>query len=218
MNGMIGFNPEVAINFVKQLNQIDDRRWQMYVNYVNNIHNLIAETWYAPTAVSTMIEIDTAFSDACNQVGHVLFAISQDVRYAFYLWCRDTQTDPSNYPFPQGNTPPTSDQKEMEYYRSDGFVGVIAENIPQITSGVKNWQTQMNDLLNTCSSAINSCSNMFYGGQQMETAIEWLNKAKTLANQKIDETTNLLLDEMQKTEEKYKQTAQANAQRFAGGN
>ena len=237
MNGVVGFNPDVAVNFNKELNNLYNQGRSLHKYYMENIYELITYSWYAPEAVEMDFEITRGFNSIDARASFLDINLRLYCRDALSNWCRTTQTDMQNYPlvYPDGycSNPyriykgdsgivyeeqrNLTDRKILSK-RSDGFVGVISENIPIINDHIRLYNRLMIELLDNYEELINRHQDMLLGEHQMEHLMNLLKDDRRQFEIYLPYLTSSIIHKMSETKEKYEQVARSNASMFASGN
>ena len=236
MNDMVGFNPEVVVNFNKELNNLYEQSRNIYDYYVHNIYELITYSWYAPEAVEMDEYIKSSFLQVEGRMYSIDTMLRSQSRRALKEWCEATQT-PYNYSLPdpdgfdwfaykynmatkeyENYNYPTFTDRKMLSKRFDGFVGVISENISIIAEHIKIYQNLTLEALGYYKELLARHESMFEGYSQMYNLETLFFDLNGRASNILSIVAANITGKMNETKEKYEQVARSNASMFSSGN
>ena len=213
-----GFNPRFVEMILNDLQVYTTEILGIYYrDFQNDVIVPLSETWYAPEA---QIVVRNKVGEIKAKVGGdfvqgVLF-INDCINQGAISWANAVGD--------------TFSRKNLDYdtvgcilddliIKSDnnGFRGIISEKVGDINVNIEKLRIRTTEAVTKMINSVSAC-DAFIGAQQMEDIVQTLRNQQTTLTKYILEDINELKSTVDVTMDKYQQTAQTNAQRFASGN
>ena len=214
-NNTYGFNPEGITQAFNQIQSAFNDLDRNFTNGVDRCLTKLSNNWFSPEAMT--------FGEWAHDKSFTTYSINIVGKFSQRMtmltavcneWARTVGSD---YRCPSHNSPATSWQQVMFKDNKNGFVGVYSQNIQDINVDFRNVLNQFDTDSAKIINIIQS-NPTFYGANQVESFINDVKSWKTTVTSLIQEIFNEMTTRVKETDEKYKSTAQANAQRFSSGN
>ena len=222
-NGALGFNPEEVKQTVREIRQIFDEIYRCNYAIKNGPLHQLESSWFAPQAVS----FGQFFNSRASELGNKIYFMQQDLAVciisAFNAWANATQSQESNFDYDIRSVDSKIYTISSEFFPDkNGFIGIshfsgssflITDTVSDFTKYYERIQEELGKLELAVAK-----HNGFVGGDQAANLKVRINEMKANVGLLVEELKLFITNKVKETEEKYMQTAQANAQRFASGN
>lgn len=217
ISGVQGFN-KILINDI--INEICDSYEELQnvanIDFQNKVIEKLEQAWFAPEAVTIVSQIVEREKDILYKAYSLYCSLYKSVVIAAQKWSfavGDSEFMPSR------GEPIYSPIVDASGMKSDnnGFRGIYSDEIESISTELVKINLEIKEILGNMEAFI-AKDTYFYGESQNEN-LEALVKNMSLQIQNLtSENYNSIIEGVKETKEKYTGTAQANAQRFSGGN
>ena len=219
-NSALGFNPDEVKQTVREIRQIFDEIYRCNYEVKNGPLNNLEGRWYAPEAV----EFGRFFNDRASTLGSKILFMERDLSTcifsAYNSWSIATQSP--NYSRADFEIRPVDNRTYtiVSEFVADknGFVGITdVSYISTIISDFSKIYGRLEEELGKLENTI-VLHDGFVGGEQSTNLQIRVREAKASVALLVEEIKLQITNKVKETEQRYTQTAQANAQRFSSGN
>ena len=225
MNGMVGYNPEIAKKAEECIWNYGGYCCNSFCSVSDKMVSGLMKSWYAPESKSIVQSFIDSFmdlrSDSVNRIGSDSFpgGILEKVRSACKKWA---ETVGETYQIKYSGTSPNKffmgdASAWMKDSSEDGFRGIISQGIDDVLSELKNFRAEFTERTQQTVAELKSYDFLF-GADQLQNFMLIIDSNLKIVQSKLEEIMETISKSAEETKEKYMQTAQANAQTFASGN